>query len=248
MCIRDRRGSFAVLVKALAERIEALGGRLAMTDPVRRIDPQPNGTFEVHTRSGTTQCERTLAAIPVPDFLATAGHAVNPDEREVLSRLRATSALCTVLELKRSLTPYYWLNIADGSMPFGGLIEHTNYISRQRYGGTHILYISNYVLPDDPALRENKASMLETYIPGLKRVNPEFERDWIIASHHFRADYAQPVITTGYRHSVPTTRTSVDNLYFSSMAHIYPEDRGQNYAVLQGDQVARQMLEDAGTV
>jgi protoporphyrinogen oxidase len=146
--------------------------------------------------------------------------------------------------LSRSLTPYYWLNIADPDMPFGGLIEHTNYIPKERYGNRHVLYISNYMFPDHPLFRASKREVVEGYVPALQRINPAFEPSWILASHHFRADYAQPVVTIGYRSQRPRMRSSVPGLYLCTMAQIFPEDRGQNYAVAYGDRVARLVLED----
>jgi protoporphyrinogen oxidase len=163
-----------------------------------------------------------------------------------MASMKATGALCTVLTLKRSLTPYYWLNIADEAMPFGGLIEHTNYIPAERYGGKIILYISNYLFPDHPMYRAPRREVLASYLPALQRVNPEFSEDWIDEFHHFRADYAQPVVTRGYGQRIPPMRTTVPNLYLCSMGQIYPEDRGQNYAVDYGNKVATLMLEDLG--
>ena len=115
-----------------------------------------------------------------------------------------------MLELSHSLTPYYWLNIADSKMPFGGLIEHTNYIPRERYGGRHLVYISNYLFPDHPQFREPRGTVVDSYLPSLRRVNPEFDASWIQKVHHFRADYAQPVVTCGYRQQIPPLRTSLD--------------------------------------
>jgi protoporphyrinogen oxidase len=142
------------------------------------------------------------------------------------------------------LTPYYWLNIADPEMPFGGLIEHTNYIPAERYGGRVLLYISNYLFPDNPLYSAPKKAVIDAYLPHLARVNPGFDRSWILASHHFRADYAQPVVTVGYRDRIPDMRTSVPGLYLCSMAQIFPEDRGQNYAIVYGERVASLMLDD----
>ena len=133
-------------------------------------------------------------------------------------------------------------------MPFGGLIEHTNYIPKERYGGRILLYISNYLFPDHPLYGAPKSKVIEAYTTHLRRINPEFEPSWIVASHHFRADYAQPVVTTGYREKIPSMRTSLPGLYLCSMAQIFPEDRGQNYAIAYGERVAKLMLEDLAIV
>mgnify|MGYP001813369954 FL=1 len=237
------RGSFARLIEVLVERIEAGGGTFHLTDEVKRID-RDGARFIVVTRKASHPADHVLVAAPIPDHLAVAGHLLAAAERESLLDLRATGAICTILELEHSLTPYYWLNIADPEMPFGGLIEHTNYIPKERYGGRILLYISNYLFPEHPLYGAPKSKVIEVYTPHLRRVNPDFDPSWIAASHHFRADYAQPVVTTGYREKIPNMRTSVPGLYLCSMAQIFPEDRGQNYAIAYGEKVSRLMLDD----
>ncbi len=239
------RGSFDRLVTALEREIRAAGGELALNDPVHRIEKTRRG-FRVLARRGAHDARAVLMAVPISEYLDVAGHLLGDEERQRLRRLRSTSAMCTVLELKHPLTGYYWLNIADPGFPFGGLIEHTNYVPRERYGGRHVLYISNYVLPDSPLLGASKQAILELYLPALRRVNPRFEPSWILASHHFRADDAQPIVTPGYRHLIPKIRTPVSGLYVASMAQIYPEDRGQNYAVAYGTRAAEQIVADLG--
>ena len=50
-------------------------------------------------------------------------------------------------------------------MPFGGLIEHTNYIPAERYGGRILLYISNYLFTDHPLYKAPKSKIIEEYLP-----------------------------------------------------------------------------------
>ncbi len=237
------RGSFAGLVEALERRLHDAGVTIDLADPVVAIDRE-DGRFEVRTRRGSAQADRVVAAIPVPDYLDVAGHLLPDADRERLARLRATGALCTLVELERSLTPYYWLNIADPEMPFGGLIEHTNYVPASRYAGRPLLYISNYLFTDHPLYRASKSEVLDSYLPALRRINPAFDASWIVKSHHFRAEYAQPVVTVGYRHQIPALRSPVAGLYLCSMAQVYPEDRGQNYAIVWGEKVAREVVAD----
>jgi len=239
------RGSFAGLVDALERRLEALGTELHLSEAVRRIERSDEG-FRIESRGRSWTADRVVVATPVPDYLEIASHLLPADDRANLEALRATGAICTILELEQSLTPYYWLNIADPEMPFGGLIEHTNYIPRERYGGRHIVYVSNYLFPDHALFKASKNEILATYLPKLARVNPSFNPAWIIKSHHFRAEYAQPVVTVGYRSKIPPMRSPVAGLYLCSMAQIFPEDRGQNYAIIYGDRVARTVLEDIG--
>lgn len=237
------RGSFAKFVEALEGRLEAGGTELCLNDAARRIE-RSGRAFTIETRKSSWSADRVLVATPVPDYLEIAGHLLQLDERANLGKLRATGAICTILELEHSLTPFYWLNIADTDMPFGGLIEHTNYIPRNRYGGRHVLYISNYLFPDHPLFKAPKKEVLATYLPALARVNPTFDPSWVLESHHFRAEYAQPVVPVGYREQIPSFRASCAGLYLCTMAQIFPEDRGQNYAVAYGEKAAQVVLGD----
>jgi protoporphyrinogen oxidase len=237
------RGSFSVLVETMEKRLAEKGVTLRLSEAAQRIERTDEG-FTVATRKGTWETENVVVAASIPDYLSVAGHLLPQDQRDRLADLRATGAICTVLELEHSLTPYYWLNIADPEMPFGGLIEHTNYIPRERYGGRRILYVSNYLFPDHPLYSAPKAEVLAAYEPALARINPDFSPAWITEAHHFRADYAQPVVTVDYRQQIPDMRTSIGGLYLCSMAQIFPEDRGQNYAIAYGDKVAQVVLED----
>lgn len=239
------RGSFGVLVNVLHQRLLDLGTEVHLATPVRRIERADNG-FRLEYRKSTTEVEEVLVAAPVADYLRIASHLFPDDYLGQLERLEATAALCTVLELDRPLTPYYWLNIADDTIPFGGLIEHTNFISPSRYGGRHILYVSNYVAPDDPVFKQSAKQVFESYLPYLSVFNKDFDPSWILEQHHFRAETAQPLVTAGYRHRIPPFESPIPGLYLCTMAQVFPWDRGLNYAVEYGERVAQRISHPSG--
>ena len=72
---------------------------------------------------------------------------------------------------------------------------------------------------------------------------PRWDQSTILKTHLFRARYAQPVIFTGYSKIVPEYETPVDNFYLASMAQIFPEDRGQNYAIKMGIEIAHLIMD-----
>ena len=71
---------------------------------------------------------------------------------------------------------------------------------------------------------------------------PEFRREWIRACHVWRADHAQPVVSTGYASLIPVRETALRNLKLVTMAQVYPEDRGTNYAIRDGRGAARALV------
>jgi protoporphyrinogen oxidase len=237
------KGSFGRGVAAILARVKERGGDVRTSRPVRVVTRNDGGLL-IEAAGGVKETfDVVLSTVAIPELLRLA-QDLPAAVRERWSRISYCHALCPVLELDRSFTPYYWLNIGDASMPFGGLIEQTNMIPKETYGGRHVLYISNYVLPDDPRWRMRDEELWPIYLEGLRRVNPAFTESWILEKSIQRGEYAQPIVGTDYSKILPQIRTEIPGLYTASMAQIYPEDRGQNYAVRLGRQAAAAVLED----
>jgi protoporphyrinogen oxidase len=229
-------GSFQPFIDALASRINAMGGRILTDTPVERLTIEDLKIKSV-TAGDVWQVDQVIAT--VPSFVL---QQIAPDlPEEYASRLREVSyqsALCLVLKMKHSLSRIYWLNISDPAFPFVGAIEHTNLIPAEKYNGKHILYLSNYVSQGDPLYPASAEELFVHYLPSLRKINPEFEKDWVEEMWLFREDAAQPVITCGYSHRVPAHQTPVKGLYLANTTQIYPQDRGMNYSVRLGKVVS----------
>jgi protoporphyrinogen oxidase len=159
-----------------------------------------------------------------------------------LDRLRSIeyhAALCLLLELDRRFGRFYWTNVGDRELPFVGLIEQTNFVDPSRYGGRRFLYVANYVPHGDPLLDLSADELLDHYEPGLRAVNPTFDRSWVRERWLHREPDAQPVVTARYRERMPPLETGVPGLVLANTTQVYPEDRGTNYAVRLGREAAR---------
>ena len=147
------------------------------------------------------------------------------------------------LELDRSLSPFYWITVAQRDIPFVLIIEHTNLVGLDDYP-SHIVYLSRYVDHQDDLFQKSDREIESIFMDGLTRVFPGFNKEWIKRISLARALYAQPVITRHYSRLIPPLKTPVDGLYLASMAQIYPEDRGMNYAVRLGLAASDEIMRD----
>jgi protoporphyrinogen oxidase len=239
------RGGFRQLIEILVDCLRERDVELHLASPVLRIAEADAG-LTVRTRKAEEVFSMVLFTAAPAELAATIGDSVPVPYLEQLRGLPHTGALCVVLELDRSLSPYYWINIADREFPFGGLMEHTNYIPAARYGGRRVLYISKYMFANNPLWTMRDDDVWRVYLPFLRRINPDFDESWVRARHHFKASNAQPVIPTHYPEAMPPFATPLPGLYHACMAQIYPEDRGQNYAVRAGNRAAMALLADGG--
>ena len=224
---------------ALIERIRELGGELETSRPVRRIVSDSG-------RVGLELAEEGHGAVLFDAVVATVANKVfrriapplPMAYAEKLEGIPYQDALCLILALKHHLSSTYWLNINDRSVPFLAVVEHTNWIKRERYGGRHVVYFSNYLDKRSPLLRMDVDEVLGLYLPHIKRINPAFDESWITDRWLFHGPDAQPVFTVGAGSRIPEHRTPVPGLYLANMSQIYPQDRGQNYSILLGEKVA----------
>lgn len=235
------RGGFATLAEQLADGIRAAGGEIRTAEAVRRLIVEDRRVVGVRTDREEISADAVLAtpALPiVADLMAPHAPA---DYVGALRRIPYLANLCVVLELDRSLSDTYWLNVNDPEFPFVGVIEHTNFEPASTYAGRHIVYLSKYLPARSPLYAMDDDALLDFCVPHLQRMFPSFRHSWVIRHHVWRARYAQPVVVRHYSSLIPSVETPLPGLFLSTMAQVYPEDRGTNYAVREGRRAARLM-------
>jgi len=237
-------GSFYGYIAEMERRMREGGVQIHLNAPVQRITADANRATGIVLADGTqVPGDAVIAAVPSLLFKKLAP-PLSPTYAEKLDYVDWQGAVCMIITMKQPLSPIYWMNIGDRSMPFLALVEHTNFIGPEHYGGNHILYISNYLAQDHEYFRMGEEELWAIFEPALKRINPAFSSDWVNERWLFKAPYAQPIIRLDYSAHKPDHRTPIEGLYLETMTQIYPEDRGQNYSIKMGAEVARMAIED----
>ena len=245
-------GGFQAFLDELARQLRAQGVTIHLSMPVERIcleDGKPalsiGGEISAFDRLLSTTSPRLL--LRMTDGLAGTSYG------EQVAALKSIGGLCVVFALRHPLMPddTYWLNLpattadkSQSAFPFLALVEHTNYVSREHYGGDHIIYCGDYVPPTHEYFSLGEDELVERFLPALAKVNPAFKRDWIRKSWVWRAPYAQPVPELRHSRKIPDLRTPLPGLYWASMSQVYPWDRGTNYAVEIGRRAAKLAMAD----
>lgn len=236
------QGSFEIITQALVDRLEAGGADLRLNQEVVGLTSDPNDPGQVTgvvTKKETIPFDVVISTGPGYNLLEIAPPALGEDYSAHLRSVRYQAALVLLMVSKQSLSRIYWMNIADRTMPFVAVIEHTNYVPPSEYQGKHLIYVSNYLERDDPRYGMGASELFDLYEPHLKRINPAFDAEWIEKKIVLRAKAGQPVITCNYSQRIPDYRTPIKGLYLANTLQIYPEDRGTNYSVRLGQTISR---------
>jgi protoporphyrinogen oxidase len=238
------RGGFQALYDALGERIQLLGGTV-LTGTAATSIRHRDGCVAVETDSGEThRFDQLLITLPTRLFTRLA-----PDlPAAFVERYPGPEhygAHVLILGLDRPLLKdVYWLNINDRDLPFLALVEHTNFMPAADYGGLHLVYLGNYLPMDHPLFGQSDADIVSTYLSAIRHIRPDIDPSWVKQHWVFRAPFAQPIVTPTYLDSLPPHRTPLPGVFLANMAHVYPQDRGQNYSLRLGERMARLMSDE----
>jgi len=251
------RGSFRAICAALSDDIARRGGRVHVDREVVRIEERDGGFVIRCADPGAYR--RPLATAPdagdgregradlvlltTPTFVTRRLAELPYAFTNALDAWTYRAAVVLLLELRRPYSAVYWLNVADDAVPFLGVVEHTNLVPAERYPARYA-YLSNYVAPDDPLTRLDTEGLVAHYVAALRAMNPAFREDDIMRRWSFREDAAQPVPRLGTRHRILPRRTPRRGVWLANTTQIYPEDRGTNYSVRLGREVAAELAAD----
>lgn len=148
-------------------------------------------------------------------------------------------AVCLIFTSEQSLSTSYWHNINDNTSPFLAFIQHTNLVDKKQYGNKNVYYMGVYVPHDHRNFIDKDEKIIEEWFEYLKKVFPDFDKRMVDEKWLWRFKNAQHIVTKNY--VVPPRKIS-EKIYQSNFAQIYPEDRGTNFAVREGELVANEIV------
>jgi protoporphyrinogen oxidase len=205
-------GGFTTLARKIASAIEKMGGKIYYRQQISSFQKE---------LAGFDQVISTVPRRNVP-FLGT---------------------INLVLRFKKPFLPnnIYWLNIATPKFPFLSVIEHTNLISSKNYGGEHLVYVGQYLSPNQTEFSLTDKELLQKYHGDLKKINPGYQ-SLLSGFDVFKDPYTQPVFPLNYSRTASFLNKTVGGIFQASIEQVYPWDRGTNYAVALGRGVAETII------
>jgi protoporphyrinogen oxidase len=233
-------GGFQKFADLFAENLRALGVKILLGVTINSIkQDQASGRLNVDSES----FDKVLVTSS-PNLMAKLTPDLPENYLKGLLELKSMGAVVITLALKHPLSKdgYYWFNVPkDEGYPFLALVEHTNFVPAENFGGDRIVYAGDYLELGHEYFSMSDDELLERFVPAFQKFNPEFSRDWVRKFWVSKTNYAQPIPLVNHSKNIPDIKTPVEGLYFASMSQVYPWDRGTNFAVGIGRKAARMM-------
>jgi protoporphyrinogen oxidase len=233
------RGGYETLIAALVDRIRALGGEIHAGTAVDRIVGSGTGVAGLLVDGSLRQFDSVLCTLPP----AQARKLLDPAlaEQAPEDHCRYLGVICVVLRMRRSISPYYTLNITDRRVPLTTIVETTHVVDPEAVGG-HLLYATKYVDPSHADLRRPADEVKDEYVAHARRMFPDLRDEDVLGSVVQRAPAVEPVHMLGGASRLPTM-FPVRGLALASTAHVYPEIVNGQAVIGVADRVVEGLLE-----
>jgi len=229
------RGGFNVVTTALEKTILRNGVKIRTGANVEKISGDRtaviNGEtvpFDICLFTGPSPAFARL--LPAQDSLA--------DYAARLRSIEYLGAACLVFTSDQNLGDFYWVNVNEPDAPFLVFIQHTRLIGPENYAGKNVYYIGAYLAPDGKLFSLPEDELAKLWLGYLKKMFPAFDAARIGERHLFRFRAAQHIVDTDYEAKIPGYQTPLPGVFLSNFSQIFPEDRGTNFAVQEGEKIA----------
>ena len=225
-------GGFQNLADQLKKSLEAKGVKFLLGYKVENLEKQA-GKFHLSLKNLKTKKTKKqhydLVISTLPSTLFE--KIIKLPEFEEL-RLEGLASMTLLLRLKEKFLTdgTYWMNINEAKWPFVAIVEHDNFMDSRHYNHENLVYLGRYLEVTDSDFKKSALELLNDYKPYLRKINPEFEEN-LIDVQVAKTPFGQPITKLNHSQKLPKFKTSIDGLYWVSMQHVYPFDRGINHAI-----------------
>jgi protoporphyrinogen oxidase len=230
-------GGSEILLQRLRAEIEARGGIIHLRAPVERVLVTEGRVSGVLVAGQEQRVVRVISTVPI-QYVPRLVPDLPGDFVAKIRAIENVPVVCVVLKLRERLTENFWMNICDETIDLPGVIEYSNL---NPGAGPAIVYAPFYMPKSHPKYARSNAEFVEEVLGYLPRLNSAFARDWVLATHCHRYDFAQPICPPGFYDMLPAMRTPVGGFFMADTSYYYPEDR----SISESAEVGRRLAEAA---
>lgn len=237
-------GGFQVIIDKLEKRIKEEGCKIITKAKIIEFKKTNKGfeiAFVVNNRRKKIKTGSVINTLPLPVL----SRLLKNFDKTFMGRIQQVEyqgVICASVGLRKKLCDSYWVNINSDNIPFGGLIEHTNFVPSEYYGGQSIAYMFNYIGREHKYWKMSDKEIIEDYFRGLSMMFKDFKKENVLWYQISRNKYATPIFTKGYAEKVKGLNGFYKGLKFAGSYLIYPNSRNVNNIIKNGFEAAESLV------
>jgi len=235
-------GGYATILPRLRQVLTRDGVDFICGQAVAQVDGSADGARMTLADGSSLEFDAVILTVPCPQVMALCPE-LSPGERARFESVVYQGIICPSLLLRRPLRSYYVTSITDEWVPFTAVIEMTALVDRERFGGHTLVYLPHYLTQTSPVWQQSDSDILNSSVQALLRMYPELRQSDVVACQVARAREVLAVSTLNYsRDSLPSTRTSIENVFVVNSAQIVAGTLNVNETVALANRKATELL------
>ncbi|HEX6339630.1 NAD(P)/FAD-dependent oxidoreductase [Umezawaea sp.] len=235
-------GGYKAVIDALRASIEAAGGVVRTSAPVRGLTSTPEGSCVTLADGEVLEADQVVSTVPLP-LLRGLADAELADRLPTLS-LPYQGVVNALFFLKRPLTGNYWAPVLRSGTEFDGVIEMSALSGAETYGGRHLAYVMHYTSRTSALYQEDSDAIAERWTRQFLDLHRGLglTEDDVDEVRVFKAPFVEPVYPLGFLEQRPSVDVPGTSVLLATTAHIYPDVTSWNSSVALADQVSAKIL------
>jgi protoporphyrinogen oxidase len=223
------QGGSMTLLDKMVQDIQARGGRILLSQGIDEVVSEQGRVTGVRVGNVVQPYDAVISTAPI-QYVPTMVPGLPQAFKAQVAAIQNIPVACVILKLKHAISENFWMNISDPDIDIPGVIEYSN-LNPGPDPSRKILYAPFYMPKTHPKWQHSNAQLIEEVLGYLKRLNPAFKPDWVVASHCHRYEFAQTICPPGFQAMLPSMRTPVAGFFMADTAYYYPEDRSINESI-----------------
>jgi protoporphyrinogen oxidase len=230
-------GGSDVLISAMEKKIKIMGGKFRLNTNIKKINIEKGSLKSVEYNGKQEAFNKVISTIPLP-YISQMIPGLPVGDINKYKSLQNIGVVCVILKLKNKLTDNFWLNINDNTIEIPGMIEYTNLNPLKE----NILYVPYYLHKNHKKYNMTTSYYINEVIAYCKKINKDFNENWILLKAVHKYEYAQPICPPGFLNYLPAMVTGIKGLYIADTSHYYPEDRSISESIRIGKLLAESVI------
>ncbi len=238
------KGGLKAMIDAIEAKLRSLNVEIRTGATVRSLD-EVSGEMQIALNDDSNvSADWCISTMPLP-ILRQAIAGTSLEEKVRIPELRYQGVVNAMFFLKKPLDNYYWAPVMGSKTEFDGVVEMTELVHTEHYGGHHVAYVMKYCDRESELFQEPAESIGTRWKTQILSLYPDLNlRDDDVADVRvFKAPFVEPAYPLGYSKLKPEINDGETRLFLATSAQVYPRITAWNSSVRLGKQVVTQ-LED----
>jgi len=235
------RGGHERLIDAVADRARAIGVDVRVRAGVEGLlfDPEA-GVTGVQVDGNPETYDLTIPTLQPPALVRLLPASLH-GLLEAYPK-RYLGVVCLVLKVRRSVLPYYSVNICDPT-PITTVVETSHVVGTDHTDGLRLLYLPKYCEATAPEFSEDDDLIYSRFTEMLERLAPDFRHEDVVDWTVQRAPLVEPVHARGHTPRTAPIWPGVPGLALASASQVYPRLLNGESIVQMAERVAGEVTE-----